>query len=149
MKMKDGRIRMRHKAEHEVDLDTGALLAVTVQGADKDDPTTLYETLIEATGQIAKVCESCGEITPEGTTELAADKEYHSNTVLWDMRDTGIRTYMSEAKGPRRDWKRREKKEQKALYANRRRSRGDRYKSLMRKQGCPRLFYRPSRRTHW
>ena len=32
-KMKDGRTHLAHKAEHAVDLDTGALLAVIVQGA--------------------------------------------------------------------------------------------------------------------
>ncbi len=33
-KMKDGRTHLAHKAEHAVDLETGALVAVTVQGAD-------------------------------------------------------------------------------------------------------------------
>jgi len=33
-KMKDGRTRLVHKAEHAVDLDTGAIVAVTLQGAD-------------------------------------------------------------------------------------------------------------------
>jgi hypothetical protein len=32
--MKDGRTHLAHKAEHAVDLDTGAIVAVTVQGAD-------------------------------------------------------------------------------------------------------------------
>jgi len=34
-KMKDGRTHLAHKAEHAVDLDTGAVLAVTLQGADR------------------------------------------------------------------------------------------------------------------
>ena len=33
-KMKDGRTHLAHKAEHAVDLDTGAIVAVTLQGAD-------------------------------------------------------------------------------------------------------------------
>ena len=33
-KMKDGRTHLAHKAEHAVDLDTGAVVAVTLQGAD-------------------------------------------------------------------------------------------------------------------
>jgi transposase len=33
-KMKDGRTHLAHKAEHAVDLETGAVVAVTVQGAD-------------------------------------------------------------------------------------------------------------------
>ena len=32
--MKDGRTHLAHKAEHAVDLETGALLAVTLQDAD-------------------------------------------------------------------------------------------------------------------
>ena len=31
--MKDGRTHLAHKAEHAVDLETGAIVAVTVQGA--------------------------------------------------------------------------------------------------------------------
>jgi transposase len=51
-KMKDGRTHLAHKAEHAVDLETGAVVAVTVQGADEGDPTTSVETLIEAAEQI-------------------------------------------------------------------------------------------------
>ncbi len=40
-KMKDGRTHLAHKAEHAVDLDTGAVVAVTLQEADKGDTTTL------------------------------------------------------------------------------------------------------------
>ena len=47
-KMKDGRTHLAHKAEHAVDLDTGAVVAVTLQGADQGDTTTLDETLSEA-----------------------------------------------------------------------------------------------------
>ena len=34
-KMKDGRTHLAHKAEHAVDLETGAMVAVTLQGADQ------------------------------------------------------------------------------------------------------------------
>ena len=36
-KMKDGRTHLAHKAEHAVDLETGAVLAVTLQFADQGD----------------------------------------------------------------------------------------------------------------
>src|ERR1039457_4399091 len=36
-KMKDGRTHLAHKAEHAVDLDSGAVVAVTLQAADKGD----------------------------------------------------------------------------------------------------------------
>ena len=36
-KMKDGRTHLAHKAEHAVDLETGAVVAVTLQGADQGE----------------------------------------------------------------------------------------------------------------
>src|SRR5258707_8314683 len=47
-KMKDGSTHLAHKAEHAVDLSSGALLAVTVQGADQGDTTTIHQKLAEA-----------------------------------------------------------------------------------------------------
>ena len=47
-KMKDGRTHLAHKAEHAVDLETGAVVAVTVQDANEGDTTTSRETLIDA-----------------------------------------------------------------------------------------------------
>jgi len=46
--MKDGRTHLAHKAEHAVDLKTGAVLAVTLQEADQGDTTTVIETLAQA-----------------------------------------------------------------------------------------------------
>src|SRR5260221_7465895 len=54
-KMKDGRTHLAHKAEHAVDLETGAVVGVTVQDADQGDTTTSIETLIEAAEQIEAV----------------------------------------------------------------------------------------------
>jgi transposase len=47
-----GRTHLAHKAEHAVDLDTGAIVAVTLQGADQGDTTTIVET---ATGAVEQV----------------------------------------------------------------------------------------------
>jgi transposase len=47
-KMKDGRTHLVHEAEHAVDLETGAIMAVTVQAADEGDTTTIVETVAEA-----------------------------------------------------------------------------------------------------
>jgi len=54
-KMKDGRTHLAHKAEHAVDLKTGAIVGVTVQDADEGDTTTSQETLIEAAEQVEAV----------------------------------------------------------------------------------------------
>ena len=60
-KMKDGRTHLAHKAEHAVDLETGAIVAVTMQGADQGDTTTLPETLAEAVEQLDQVTDAEGE----------------------------------------------------------------------------------------
>ena len=54
-KMKDGRTHLAHKAEHGVDLETGAILSVTVQGASEGDSATLPETLTMAAEQVEAV----------------------------------------------------------------------------------------------
>ena len=41
-RMKDGRTHLAHKAEHAVDLETGAIVSVTVQGADQGDTQTTW-----------------------------------------------------------------------------------------------------------
>ena len=47
-KMKDGRTHLAHKAEHAVDLDTQALVAVQVTGADEGDTASLPWTLAQS-----------------------------------------------------------------------------------------------------
>ena len=50
--MKDGQTHLAHKAEQAVDLESGALVAVTVQGADQGDTRTLVTTAITAAEQV-------------------------------------------------------------------------------------------------
>ena len=47
-KMKDGRTHLAHKAEHTVDLDTQAIVAINVCGADEGDTESLPWSLIQA-----------------------------------------------------------------------------------------------------
>ncbi len=54
-KMKDGRTHLAHKAEHAVDLETGAIVGVTVQGADQGDTTTIAETVTAAAEDLEAV----------------------------------------------------------------------------------------------
>jgi transposase len=136
-KMKDKRTHLAHKAEHAVDLDTGALVAVTLQGADEDDRVTIDKTLDEAEKQIdaaASATGDSGEVYEHGLSEVVADKGYHSDAVLVALEDRGLRPYISEPKRKRRKWK--DKIDaQLAVYANRRRIRGDRGKALHRLRG--------------
>jgi transposase len=130
-KMKDGRTHLAHKAEHAVDLETGAVVAVTIQPADEGDTTTSQETLIEAAEQIETVVPD-----GDGMNELVADKGYHSNQSLVDYEAVGLRTYISEPDRGRRNWKGEGKAEARAaVYRNRRRIRGERGKRLLRQRG--------------
>lgn len=136
-KMKDGRTHLAHKAEHAVDLETGAILAVTIQPADRGDTESLEVTLSEAMGNLEEVLEDAeaeSQLNPEVLSEVVADKGYHSNEVLVKQDKLGIRTYISEPKRGRRNWKGKEAAK-KATYGNRRRVRGQRGKRLLRHRG--------------
>jgi transposase len=127
-KMKDGRTHLAHKAEHAVDLETGAVVAVTVQDADKGDTSTSIDTLIDAAEQVETVV-SEGEIE-----EIVADKGYHSNRVMVDLEAVGVRSYISEPDRGRRNWED-NAEARAAVYRNRRRIRGARGKRLLRQRG--------------
>ena len=45
-KMKDGGTRLAHRANHAMDLETGAVVGVSVQNADAGDTQTMIETLV-------------------------------------------------------------------------------------------------------
>ena len=119
-KMKDGRTHLAHKAEHAVDLETGAIVGVTVQDADDGDTETSIETLIEAAEQIEAV-----RPDGEGLQEVVGDKGYHSNQALIDLEAVGIRSYISEPDRGRRNWQKKPEARA-AVYRNRRRIRGPR-----------------------
>lgn len=136
-KMKDGRTHLAHKAEHAVDLDTGAVVAVTLQGADRGDTTTVKETFIEAAEQLEEVGKEPAadeRMNAPGLKEVVADKGYHSGAMVEDFREIGVRSYLPEPKRKRRKW-RGKPGQQAAVYGNRRRIRGERGKQLLRRRG--------------
>ena len=131
-KMKDGRTHLAHKAEHAVDLDSGALVAVTLHGADVGDPTKLVETTIAAAEQVEAA--HATSATPVELTELVADKGYHSNQTMIDLAAVAVRSYIAEPDRGRRHWTKMPAA-QSPVYGNRRRVRGARGKRLMRRRG--------------
>lgn len=142
-KMKDGRTHLAYKAEHAVDLDTGAVVAVTLQGADQGDTTTLDETLSEAGMAVAEQIGREAELRPDdkpkvnvhGIEELVLDKGYHSGLVVERVKRYQVRPYISEPKPKgRRHWAGK-REQQQAVYENRRRMRGEYGKSLLRRRG--------------
>ena len=131
-KMKDGRTHLAHKAEHAVDLESGALVAVTLQGADVGDTTSLVETAIAAAEQVEAA--HAASPTPPVLTEIIADKGYHSNQTMIDLAAVGVRSYIAEPERGRRDWAT-TPEAQAPVYGNRRRVRGARGKRLLRQRG--------------
>jgi len=142
-KMKDGSTHMAYKAEHAVDMESGAVVAVTLQGADLGDTMTVKETLAEAAIAVAELVEREADLHPEaepkvnvdGIEEVVADKGYHSGAVLEEIKEKEVRTYIPEKKqAGKRHWKGKEK-EQRAVYQNRQRVRGDYGKRLLKRRG--------------
>jgi transposase len=136
-KMKDGSTHLAHKAEHAVDMETGAVLAVTLQHANIGDTTTIQQTLIAVAEQMEQLTadeKAAEQIRDNWLSELVTDKGYHSNETTVDLKVFGIRSYISEPKRGRRNWIGKQE-ERDAVYANRRRIRGKRGQSLMRRRG--------------
>jgi transposase len=132
-KMKDGRTHLAHKAEHAVDLDTGAIVAVTVQDASAGDTATLPDTVAEAVTQLDQVEDADGEPV-KLADEVVADKGCHSRAVVLDLTRHGFRTYISEPDRGPQYW-RKQASARDAVYGNRRRIRGERGKGLLRRRG--------------
>ena len=128
-RMKNGSTHMAHKVEHAVDLETGAVVGVTVQGADEGDTTTMVETLVTAAEQVEAVLPAEAEVA-----EVVADKGYHSNETLVDLAAVGVRSYIAEPDRGRRCWKDAPEARDR-VYGNRRRIRGKRGRRLLRRRG--------------
>src|ERR1700678_132139 len=140
-KMKDGTTHLAHKAEHAVDMETGAVIAVTLQAADRGDTTTIKETLAETAENLAHLIEREGDLPEEEPqvslnplAEVVADKGYHSDETMLVIRDASARSYIPEPKRPQRNWadKPGAKRAQTAI---RRRVKGRYSKRLMKKRG--------------
>jgi len=134
-KMKDGRTHLAHKAEHAVDLESGAIVAVKVQDASVGDTGTIMDTLAEAEGQLGQLQRKASLAgLVHGMEEVVADKGYHSDDVVLGLEEVGLRSYVSEPERGRRRW-RGGRSAQRAVYANRRRARGARGERLQRLRG--------------
>src|SRR5712692_2806217 len=142
-KMKDGRTHLAYKAEHAVDLETGAVVALTVQPGDRGDTASMPATLAEAgcavtemAGQAARVdavgaVETVSEV---GVERVVADKGYHSKQALQDLAEVGVRTVIAEPERKRQKWSG-QSAAQAAVYTNRRRLDTKAAKALLRRRG--------------
>ena len=138
-KMKNGATHLAYKAEQAVDLDTGAIVAITTQGGAVGDTTSVEETLPAAGLAVAEqiatpTAQGEYKVDEQGMCEVVTDKGYHSGASLVSMREMGVRSYVSVPQQPRRNWKGKAD-EQAAVYANQRRVEGERGKRLLRRRG--------------
>ena len=92
-KMKDGTTHLAHKAEHAVDLASGALVGVTLQAADQGDTATLGTTL-----------EAVDTAQGAGPEQVVADKGYHSDGVLLGLDEAGQAAHIPEPQRAERDF---------------------------------------------
>jgi transposase len=142
-KMKDGRTHLAYKAEHAIDLETGALVALTVQPGDRGDTTSITSTLTQAGCAVMDLAgtaahtEAVGpvlEVNDIGVERVIADKGYHSKQVLKELAEGDLRTVIAEPERKRQKWPN-QQAEQAAVYGNRRRLNTKTGKALLRKRG--------------
>jgi transposase len=150
-KLKDGRTRLAYKSEHVVDLETGALVGVSVHPADESDTKTIEETLEEAEENLRRVCSTdLPEDEDDGTDDngsaggttaakrsVVADKGYNKAALLRQLKEKGYRTYIPERRqtGQRRWTDKGGRATAVAFYENRARVKRNKGKALQRKRG--------------
>src|SRR5215469_627907 len=108
-RLKDGRTALAYKAEQAVDMQTGAIVAVTTHAGATGDTESIGET-VAAAGEA--VAEQMGEETPmgrypvheAGVEEVVADRGYHSNEVMRELAEWGLRSYIAEPDRGARQW---------------------------------------------
>lgn len=138
-RLKDGRTALAYKVENAVDMETGAIVAVTTHSGATADTHTVRETVVEAGVAIAGLSsvatvEGEYEVNAEGLEEVVADKGYHGNEALVGLQDLEVRTYIAEPERGERNWEGKQA-EKAAVYANRRRVEGAHGKRMQKRRG--------------
>lgn len=142
-RMKDGRTHLAYKAEHAVDLDSGAVVAVTIQPGDRGDTSSMRTSLAEAGRAVTSLAGQAAQpgaagpiaaVNEVGVERVVADKGYHSKRGLRALAEVGVQSVVAEPERKRQGW-RNQAAEQAAVYANRRRLRTKTAKGLMRRRG--------------
>ena len=132
-RLKDGRTGLAYKAEQAVDMESGAILAITTHAGAAADTETLQATVCEAGVAVSELLDE-PRVNAAGVQEVIADKGYHSNETMQQMRNLQVRSYIAEPLRGQRKWKGKAA-EQAAVYANRRRIERQRGKRLLAQRG--------------
>lgn len=129
-RMKNGTTRLAHKAEHVVDLDSGAIAEVGLHPADAHDTATLEVSLLKA---VARIEAATGN---EKAPQVVTDKGYHKVSLLLVLLAMGFRTFIPEPKQPgQRHWVDKDAGAAEAFHQNRARCRRSKGKRLLKKRG--------------
>jgi hypothetical protein len=127
-KMKDGTTDLAYKAEHVVDLESNLILGAEIYHANEADTQTLEDSVQQAQTNLR---EAGSEAQIE---DVVADKGYHANETITEIsQHTPCRTYIPEPESKHdRTWTDKPPEQKAAVYANRRRTRGQRGRKLQR-----------------
>ena len=153
MRLKDGRTRLAYKAEHVVDMETGAVIAAEIHEATEGDTATIAPNLEQARGHLAAVKPTDADekkdassdeeppSAPPGSSrsvmEVVADKGYHKAELLRDLKRAQYRTYISvpKQKGLHHWTTKGGIYTEQAFRGNQTRVRRDKGRALMRQRG--------------
>ena len=127
-KMKDGTTHLAYKAEHVVDLESEVIVAAEIYHADQADTRTLEDSVQQAQTNLHQAGSEAQ------IQDVVADKGYHANETITEISEnTPYRTYIPEPELKHdRTWTDKPPEQKAAVYANRRRTRGERGKRLQR-----------------
>lgn len=143
VRLKDGRTRLGYKAEHVVDMESGALVGVDVMAATTGDASSIEESLARADENLARDADEDDrdeDDTMGGSTtikEVVADKGYHKASTIRSLKSKRIRTYIPERRqNGERHWAAHGGRETaRAVYENRARVKRAKSKKLQRRRG--------------
>ena len=106
---------LAHKHEQAINLETGAIVGVTLHGGAAGDTKTIEKTLTTADANLAEVrqegSQAAREQVAERVEEVVADRGYHSNGVLTKLEEVEVRSYIPEPARGRRNWKKKKEAE--------------------------------------
>jgi transposase len=147
-RLKDGRTRLAYKAEHTVDMETGAVLAAEILPATTSDAESIITSTAKANENIAAARDEDDDeddddrdggctVGTDAIEEVVGDKGYHKSSTLQRFADEGVRTYIPERRQKhRRRWAGNGGREMAvAVYQNRARVKTAKSKRYQRRRG--------------
>ena len=144
VRLTDGRTRLGYKAEHVVDMESGALLAVDVMAATIGDAASIDNRLDLAEKNRNRASDDDDDdddIGPTGDVRrikvVVADKGYHQAETLRSLEDKKVRSYIPKRlQHGQRHWaKNGGRATAQSVYRNRARAKRAKGKALQRKRG--------------